>query len=153
MHRLSAVHQLHLHSQLNTWLQWIGPRQLRDETRNINVLGYGASYIREWRYIIPSECSCKRIAPSKQNICVQSGGFTWPATIFDCEQLIRLKSYKVENSTPQIGFEPTTTRLHSECSNGRATGMWHFPIQYIPIIYTYTYIYICIHKRAWAYKC
>ena len=27
--------QLHLHSQLNTWLQWIGQRQLQDESRNI----------------------------------------------------------------------------------------------------------------------
>ena len=42
-----GVLQLHLHSQLNTWLQWIGQRQLQDETRNIHVLGLGASYIRE----------------------------------------------------------------------------------------------------------
>ena len=27
--------QLHLHSSLNTWLQWIGQRQLQDEMRNI----------------------------------------------------------------------------------------------------------------------
>ena len=46
-HRLSALLQLHLHSQHNTWLQWIGQRQLHDETRNINVLGLGATYIRE----------------------------------------------------------------------------------------------------------
>ena len=46
-HRLSALLQLHLHSQLNTWLQWIGQRQLQDETRSIYVLGLGASYIRE----------------------------------------------------------------------------------------------------------
>ena len=46
-HRLSALLQLHLHSQFNTWLQWIGQRQLQDETRNIYVLGLGASYIRE----------------------------------------------------------------------------------------------------------
>ena len=46
-HRLSALLQLHLHSQLNTWLQWTWQRQLQDETRNIYVLGSGASYIRE----------------------------------------------------------------------------------------------------------
>ena len=46
-HRLSALLQLHLHSQLNTWLQWIRQRQLQDETRNINVLGLGVTYIRE----------------------------------------------------------------------------------------------------------
>ena len=27
--------QLHLHSRLNTWLQYIAQRQLQDETRNI----------------------------------------------------------------------------------------------------------------------
>ena len=27
--------QLHFHSWLNTWLQWIGNRQLQDEMRNI----------------------------------------------------------------------------------------------------------------------
>ena len=40
------INNLHLHSQLNTWLQWIKQRQLQDETRNINVLGLGAPYIR-----------------------------------------------------------------------------------------------------------
>ena len=45
--RLSALLQLYLHSQINIWLQWIGQRQLQDETRNICVLGLGASYIRE----------------------------------------------------------------------------------------------------------
>ena len=30
-----------------TWLQWIGQRQQQGETRNIYVLGLGASYIRE----------------------------------------------------------------------------------------------------------
>ena len=44
---LSALLQLHLHSQLNTWLQWIGQRQQQDETRNIDVLGLGAPYIKE----------------------------------------------------------------------------------------------------------
>ena len=39
--------QLCLHSQLNTWLQWVGQRQQQDETRNICVLGLGVTYIRE----------------------------------------------------------------------------------------------------------
>ena len=34
-HCLSALLQLHLHSRLNTWLHWIGQRQLQDGTRNI----------------------------------------------------------------------------------------------------------------------
>ena len=45
-HRLSALLQLHLHSQLNTWLQWIEQRQLLGDTRNIEVLGLGATYTR-----------------------------------------------------------------------------------------------------------
>ena len=42
---VGASPELHLHSQLNTWLQWIGQRQLQDETRSIYVWGLGASYI------------------------------------------------------------------------------------------------------------
>ena len=34
-HRLSALLQLHLHSRLNTRLQWTGQGQPQDETRNI----------------------------------------------------------------------------------------------------------------------
>ena len=39
--------QLHLHSPLNTWLQYIAQRQLQAETRNIRVFGFGATYIRD----------------------------------------------------------------------------------------------------------
>ena len=46
-HCLSALFLLHLHSQLNMWLQWIGQRQLQDKMRNVYVWGLGASYIRE----------------------------------------------------------------------------------------------------------
>ena len=35
-----------LHSRFNTWLQWVGQRQLPDETRNIQVLGFSVPYIR-----------------------------------------------------------------------------------------------------------
>ena len=34
-HRLSALLQLHIHSPLNTWLQYIVEGQLQAETRNI----------------------------------------------------------------------------------------------------------------------
>ena len=34
-HRSTQL-QLHLHSHLNTWLHWIGQRQLQDEMRNIS---------------------------------------------------------------------------------------------------------------------
>ena len=42
----SVLLQLHLHSQLNTWFQWIGQRQLQDRTGNIEVFGFGVTYIR-----------------------------------------------------------------------------------------------------------
>ena len=45
-HGLSALLQLHLHSRLNIWLQWLRQRQLQDETRNIQLFGFGATYIR-----------------------------------------------------------------------------------------------------------
>ena len=32
--------------RLNTWFQWIGQRQLQDETRDVYVLGFGVTYIR-----------------------------------------------------------------------------------------------------------
>ena len=44
--------QLHLYSRLNTWLQWIGQRQLQGEIRNIYVLGSGATYIRDLTVIL-----------------------------------------------------------------------------------------------------
>ena len=43
---LLALLQQHLHSRINTGLQSIGQRQLKAETRNISVWGFGASYIR-----------------------------------------------------------------------------------------------------------
>ena len=52
MHRLSALLQLHLHSRFNTWLQSIGQRQLQHETRNIKVLVFGASYVRDFTIYI-----------------------------------------------------------------------------------------------------
>ena len=46
-HRLSVLLKLYLHSWLNTWLQWLVPRQLQDETRNISFLEFGTTYIRD----------------------------------------------------------------------------------------------------------
>ena len=50
--RLSALLQLHLHSQLNTWFQRIGQRQLQDETRHIYVWRLSAAYIRELTVVL-----------------------------------------------------------------------------------------------------
>ena len=38
--------RLHLHSRRNTWRQLIAQRQRQSETRNFQVLGFGASHIR-----------------------------------------------------------------------------------------------------------
>ena len=51
-HRLSALLQLHLHSRLNTWLQYIVQRQLQAKTRNIQVLKFAASFIRDFTVLL-----------------------------------------------------------------------------------------------------
>ena len=51
-HSLSALLQLHLHSQVNTWLQRIGQRQSQAETSNIYVLGFGATYIGDLTVLV-----------------------------------------------------------------------------------------------------
>ena len=66
-HRLSALLQLHLHSRLNNWLHWIKQRQLQDETINIQVWGFGASYIRYFTVVI------------NHNRELWSGGSSWHA--------------------------------------------------------------------------
>ena len=47
---------LHLHSKLKTSLQWIGRRQLQDETRNLEVLELGANYIRGLKVVFHAPC-------------------------------------------------------------------------------------------------
>ena len=77
-HRLSALLQLHLHSRLNTWLHWIGQRQLQDEARNIPVCWFGESYIRyftvrSWLYLCST--SAWHVMPVilyKQTLCLLS---------------------------------------------------------------------------------
>ena len=50
-HRLSALLQLHLHSQHTTWLQWIERRQLYEDTIKILGSGFGATYTRGFTVI------------------------------------------------------------------------------------------------------
>ena len=65
---LSAPLQLHLHSQLNTWLQWVERRQLREDTRNIWTLGFGAIYTRGFMVIaLLTHWSCS-LAPSQKGV-------------------------------------------------------------------------------------
>ena len=55
---MSALLQLHLHSPLNTWLQYVAQRQLQANSRSICVLGFGASYIVDFTvYGIPMACN------------------------------------------------------------------------------------------------
>ena len=51
--RNKLVDHSDLHDRLNTWLQLIGQRQRKHETRIISGLGLGAPYIREFTVIIP----------------------------------------------------------------------------------------------------
>ena len=89
-HRLSALLQLHLHSQLNTWLQWTGQRQLQDETRNIYVLGFVAAYIRELTAIFcrvfsgfASGCS-SGVQSRSLEIAILCGGPCFCSHILNC---------------------------------------------------------------------
>ena len=89
-HRLSALLQLHLHSQLDTWLQWIGQRPLQEWTRNIQVLGFGATYTRGFMVLcfVLLDLGIKRFNPhlrfgTEANPCGRVGTFqnVWPAYI------------------------------------------------------------------------
>ena len=44
-HCLSALLQLHHHSRLNTWLQWIGQKQLRWDEKHL-CFWFGATYTK-----------------------------------------------------------------------------------------------------------
>ena len=65
--RLLVLLQLHLHSRLNTCLQWIEQRHLQDETRNILILGFGASYIRCLTVNTPGRCKPGEAAYNNTN--------------------------------------------------------------------------------------
>ena len=58
---MPALLQLHLRSRLNTWLHWIEQRQLQDETRNIQIWGFGVPHIRDFMVILitlAGVCKC-----------------------------------------------------------------------------------------------
>ena len=60
---LSALLQLHLHARLDTWLQWTGQIQLQGETIIISILGFGASYIRDFMAVTLCFLHCNHILP------------------------------------------------------------------------------------------
>ena len=62
--RHSEILILHLHSRLNTWLQWIGQGQLQDETRHIFL--FAVAYIRGFA-VLPYNTATQR---SLQAICI-----------------------------------------------------------------------------------
>ena len=77
--RLSALLLLHLHSGLNTWLQWNGHTQLHDKTRNISLWRFAAPYITYFTvfangnylvYICCFVCMCKCMWQSEILRCV-----------------------------------------------------------------------------------
>ena len=68
VHRLSVLLQLHLHSRLYAWLQWIGQRQLQDETRNIYVLWFGVPYISGLTVYIGCFYLCTMVKTRKLNV-------------------------------------------------------------------------------------
>ena len=80
---LSALLQLHLHSRLNTRLQWIGQRQLKDETRIIYFGGFGVTYIIDFTVtsVRNQECNCMAQWPLSVVTEVPTGDkTTWSMT-------------------------------------------------------------------------
>ena len=76
--------QLHLHSRLYTWLQYIAQWQLQDEMRNISVLGFDVPYIRDFtihQLYFWQKCPC----------CYQNGCYMW-STDYDTEENCMLKN-------------------------------------------------------------
>ena len=76
--------RLHLHSRLNTWFQWIGQRQLQDETRIIYFSGFGASCIRDFTVSIFTEYSKEKQKQHCYNVpyhcyVIVGGPFALPA--------------------------------------------------------------------------
>ena len=78
-HRRLALLKLHLHSRLNTWLQYIAQRQLLDETRNISVWGFGASNIRDLMVLKSDLCltASFTFVLSKSLSCLHSLLYFW----------------------------------------------------------------------------
>ena len=66
--RLLALHQRHPHSRYNTWLQWIGQRQLQDETRINQVLVIAVPYIRDFMVNFRFRSLGLRSSTSIQNV-------------------------------------------------------------------------------------
>ena len=65
---IRALLELHLHAWLNTWLQWIGQRQLHDETRIIRDLV--CLILKALRYIMTIRLWCWWMA-----VCHATSGF------------------------------------------------------------------------------
>ena len=88
---LSALLQLHLHSQLNTWLQWIGERQLQDETRTIKFWDLLCFILEVWQ--LCTYVSAMLIWYSSTLIC-NWNSFSWsPAKINSWETLRHNSEY------------------------------------------------------------
>ena len=93
--RLSALLQLHLHSRLNIWLQWIRQRQPQDNTRILWELGFSASYISDLTVcIIFMIVTAKRAAHLKPRIawgnivslfCINLPGYCCISLTFFCK--------------------------------------------------------------------
>ena len=80
--RLSALLQLHLHSRLNTWVQWFVQRQLQDDMRNIKVWGFGASHIRGLTiYLTDNDHHPTRFATIEAEVVCRSLG---TSTVYWC---------------------------------------------------------------------
>ena len=153
MHCLSALLQLHLHSQHNTWLQWIDQRQLQDETTITEVFGFGVSYIRDltvvsigdrWTWMVLS------VLPRGKSLRLNTQCWL-PAALASLPMHLSSRVLSVAilppvrnvPSVPMHGLIPTHGWIKSWT---RYIVYWRWMHMYINLyINLYIYIYICMY--------
>ena len=110
--------QLHLHSRLDAWFHWIGQRQLQDESRNIQVWGFGVSYIRDFT------ATLLVVKPEHSKIPTPISGLLMPL-------LFGLTSHQQQDNwicriKASLSFRSKATFTYAQSGCGVQTGgFWH----------------------------
>ena len=101
-HHESALLQLHHHSRLNTWLQWIGQRQLQDERSIFSVLGFEAPYIRGFT-VYSVLMKCLQQAVNSIKISWNDRCAFWNSLVFDAIRQVMPQVNIVEITHVSVG--------------------------------------------------
>ena len=144
--RTVVGNKLYLHSQLNTWLQWIGQRQLQDETKILKVLGFGASYIRYFTVVsllkIVQYVIISQLCPNDMtNYLVEAAFYLLSSILKTGEVLVYVRAYAIST---YIAFQRVTldSLWHSD------TLRWHKPESTLACCLTPSYLNQCRHTNS-----